>query len=335
MNNRRALLLKADIKRKLDKYDSVHIEDDMDKHGFEIEDFGKNNELLNSCFYHLLSKESDKINTISSNIHWILSCIRESEKISLNDIGIMGINHIESLQFCLFSLTKQNIFRDKTDPENITDIQYNQLYNTYKLFSGRDFRNITLSENMNNQFNIIKKMQDINIEQFKKLFFKTINDNITFLSDSIDIESRYNIKGNILSYEAKNDFLKNVIEIIDVSNRDSNCIIEGHELYSCLTKNMIERNDENSWYTCLKVLTINSIFTDNDTAYLITYFNNNIESKFKEDDWPLYIHILNKNYLDFPLLYQRKILKDSDAKPISVESFSIEPYKKRTVKDRI
>lgn len=98
---------------------------------------------------------------------------------------------------------------------------------------------------------------------------------------------------------------------------------------------MIERNDENSWYTCLKVLTINSKLIDNDTAYLITYFNNNIESKFKEDDWPLYIYILNKNYLDFPLLYQRKILKDNNIKPISVESFSIEPYKKRTVKDRI
>ena len=41
MNNRRALLLKADIKKKLTEYDSVHIESDMDKYGFEIEDFGE------------------------------------------------------------------------------------------------------------------------------------------------------------------------------------------------------------------------------------------------------------------------------------------------------
>lgn len=336
MNNRRALLLKADIKRKLTEYDSVHIESDMDKHGFEIEDFGENNELMNYCLYSLLLEDSPKTNILSNNIHWILSCIKESEIISVNNIGGFGVSHIQALQFCLFSLTKNNIFREIKDNETIEDIKYKNLLNTYKLFSGKDFKFLTIEDNLNNQYNIIKNFSEISNDNYKKILFEVIDKNINFLSDMINLDFNVNIPQKILAYESKMVFFDNVIEILNIFyNGGGQYVVKGHALYSAMTKTLIDKKDDKAWYTSLKVLIINSkIPNDENTEYLIDYFNANIDKEFKEKDWPLYTLLLKNNHLDFPSLYQRKLLKIVETN-IDIDPAIVEPYKKKLIRDRI
>lgn len=326
MNNRKALILKASIKNKIDKYDSLHIEEEMEKINIEIEDFGKDNELINTCFFLLLSESKDSNKKIlANNIHWIFSCLKESDSLSVNDIGAFGISHIDALQFCLFTLNKGNLFKER-EGEDRNNYNYPELFNTYKLFSAKDFKLLTFEEKLDNQYNIIKNLKNINRENFQKLIFNKINENLNFWGDFISIEN--NFPDKLFSYENKVKITYNITELLSFSYENiERYHIDSHKTYSKLAKMLIDTKNINSWQSCLKVLITNCQLLDKDTEFLIGYFNENLQQQFKEDDWHLYEKLLNRNRFSFPFLMQKHLLRDSNinmSKKVNGKKFKIE-----------